>query len=58
MAVVAIASAARIDWFGMQAHPFLRAGALFLIVSLCALTYFATLFAMGFRLRDFKRSAR
>jgi putative peptidoglycan lipid II flippase len=58
MGAVAMGSAAQVDWFGLQAHPFLRAGALFLIVSLCGVVYFAALFAMGFRFRDFKRSAR
>jgi putative peptidoglycan lipid II flippase len=41
----------------MQAHPLLRAGALALLVSLCGVAYFATLFLVGFRFRDFKRHA-
>ncbi len=47
----------RIDWIAMQAHPLLRAGALALLVSLCGVAYFATLFLVGFRFRDFKRHA-
>src|SRR5450830_1428085 len=57
MGGVAYAGALRIDWIAMQAHPLLRAGALALLVSLCGVAYFATLFLVGFRFRDFKRSA-
>jgi putative peptidoglycan lipid II flippase len=46
------------DWAAMQAHPWMRAGALFLIVTASAASYFAVLFALGFRVRDFKRRAR
>ena len=41
----------------MQAHPLLRAGTLALVVAACGVAYFATLFAVGFRFRDFKRCA-
>jgi len=41
----------------MQAHPLLRAGALALVVAVCGLAYFVTLFLVGFRFRDFKRHA-
>jgi putative peptidoglycan lipid II flippase len=58
MAVVAVEGAGRFDWIGLHAHPLLRIGALFLVIGLCGLTYFAALFAMGFRFRDFKRTAR
>ena len=37
--------------------PWLRAGALFGSIGTCAAAYFAVLFALGFRLRDFKRRA-
>ena len=57
MGAVALLSAARIDWIALQAHPLLRGGALLLIVAVCALAYFGTLFAAGFRFHDFKRSA-
>jgi putative peptidoglycan lipid II flippase len=50
--------AGRFDWAAMQAHPWLRAGALFLIVLASAVSYFAVLFALGFRARDFKRRAK
>jgi putative peptidoglycan lipid II flippase len=49
--------AGQVDWAAMQAHPWLRAGALFLIIVLSAASYFAVLFALGFRLGDFKRKA-
>ncbi len=48
----------QINWAAMQVHPWLRAGALFLIIGASAVTYFAVLFALGFRLGDFKRRAR
>ena len=57
MGGVAYVGAMRIDWIGMQAHPLLRAGALALVVAVCGLAYFATLFLVGFRFRDFKRHA-
>ncbi|MEG2963382.1 MAG: lipid II flippase MurJ, partial [Janthinobacterium sp.] len=57
MGGVAAFGALRIDWIAMQAHPLLRAGALALLVSLCGVAYFATLFLVGFRFRDFKRHA-
>ncbi|MES2126015.1 MAG: murein biosynthesis integral membrane protein MurJ [Pseudomonadota bacterium] len=49
--------AAQFHWTAMQGHAWLRAGALFGIIGACVATYFAVLFALGFRLKDFKRSA-
>jgi putative peptidoglycan lipid II flippase len=49
---------AQLDWAAMHAHPWLRAGALLLIIVASAVTYFAVLFALGFRLGDFKRRAK
>ena len=48
----------QIDWVEMQKHAWLRAGALFGIIGASAIAYFAALFAMGFRTRDFKRTGR
>jgi len=48
----------QVDWVEMQRHGWLRAGALFAIVGASAAVYFAALFAMGFRTRDFKRTGR
>jgi putative peptidoglycan lipid II flippase len=50
--------AQRIDWLGMQHQTLLRLGALLLLIGVCAAVYFGALLAMGFRLRDFKRTAR
>jgi putative peptidoglycan lipid II flippase len=58
MAGAAWWGAQQIDWLGLQHHAVLRAGALLLLIGVCAVVYFAALLAMGFRLRDFKRIAR
>ncbi|WP_426170598.1 murein biosynthesis integral membrane protein MurJ [Pseudoduganella sp. R-34] len=50
--------AQQFDWLAMRHHAFLRAGALFLVIGACVVVYFGTLFALGFRLRDFKRRAK
>jgi putative peptidoglycan lipid II flippase len=47
----------RFDWGALHAHPWLRIGALFAIIVASAASYFAVLFALGFRLGDFKRRA-
>lgn len=56
MAGVAIWGSDRFDWIALQAQPFQRIGALALVGTACLATYFAALFAMGFRFRDFKRN--
>jgi putative peptidoglycan lipid II flippase len=58
MGAAAWYGATLVDWLGMQAHPLLRAGALFALVGVCGAVYFGALMAMGFRFRDFKRLAR
>jgi putative peptidoglycan lipid II flippase len=58
MGAAAWFSAAKVDWLAMHQHPFLRAGALFLLITICAVIYFLSLFIMGFRFRDFKRRAK
>ena len=45
------------DWIAMQATPLLRVGAMALVMIVCGIVYFGTLFALGFRLRDFRRIA-
>jgi putative peptidoglycan lipid II flippase len=57
MGAIALLLGGRIDWIAMRAHPVLRLLALLGIVGVCAAGYFAALFAMGVRMRDFKRSA-
>ncbi len=49
---------AQFDWIAMQETPFLRAGVLFAIIGVAAVVYFSVLFALGFRIRDFKRRAK
>jgi putative peptidoglycan lipid II flippase len=49
---------AQLDWAGLRAHPVLRIGALLLIIAASAVVYFAVLFALGFRPRDFMRRAK
>jgi putative peptidoglycan lipid II flippase len=58
MGAVAWFAQGQVDWAGMRVHPWLRGGALFLIIGASAVTYFAVLFLLGFRVGDFKRSAR
>jgi putative peptidoglycan lipid II flippase len=50
--------AGHFDWIAMQAHPFLRMGALLLVMAVGAAVYFGALVLTGFRLADFKRIAR
>ena len=45
------------DWISLRATPFIRIADLLLIIVLCMVSYFGALFAMGFRLRDFKRTS-
>ncbi|MGO4381527.1 murein biosynthesis integral membrane protein MurJ [Pseudoduganella sp. RAF19] len=58
MGLVAWLGASQFDWIAMRAHPFLRAGALVLVIAVSGLVYFSILFMLGFRLRDFKRRAK
>ena len=58
LAVAALLVSHRFDWIGLRAHPAWRVGALLLVLSACAVAYFGSLIAMGFRLRDFKRISR
>ena len=49
----------QIDWIMLgEAHKIERLLLLFAVIAACALAYFATLFALGFRLRDFKLLAK
>jgi len=45
----------RFDWLSMEIHALHRTLYLGYVVLACAATYFSSLFAMGFRFRDFKR---
>jgi putative peptidoglycan lipid II flippase len=58
MGVTAWFGATLFDWTGMQYQTLLRIGALFALIGVCGAVYFGALLAMGFRFRDFKRTAR
>ena len=58
MGAVAWFSQAQLDWAALRAHPFMRVGALVLIIGASAIAYFAVLFVLGFRPRDFMRRAK
>jgi len=44
-----------VDWIGLQTQPLKRIMLLATVMMACVLTYFGALFAMGFRVTDFKR---
>ncbi len=46
------------DWIGMKSQPFMRIGAMALVMVFCGIVYFGSLFAMGFRVRDFLRRTK
>ncbi len=48
-------AARHIDWLGLQVQPLVRAAAMAAVLSGVAALYFATLLAMGMRLKDFRR---
>lgn len=48
----------RIDWTSLQATPWWRAGLLAGVIAGAAAVYFAALFALGFRLNDFRHARR
>jgi putative peptidoglycan lipid II flippase len=58
MGVLAWLCQSQLDWTALHAHKLLRIGALFAIIGVAGASYFAVLLALGFRLRDFKRSAK
>jgi len=58
MGAVAWAGQGRFDWVALHAHPVVRGGLLALIIGASAAVYFAVLFALGFRPRDFTRRAK
>jgi putative peptidoglycan lipid II flippase len=58
MGALAFACQSQLDWAALHVHPWLRIGALFAIIGVAGASYFAVLFALGFRPRDFKRTAK
>lgn len=57
LAVVSKGGEMYFDWIALQATPLLRVGAMALVMVACGIVYFGALFAMGFRLGDFRRIA-
>ena len=57
MAVTALLLSAQVDWIATQHNRFERAAYLGGIILTCMLTYFTSLLAMGFRLKDFRKTA-
>ena len=47
--------ASQFDWLAMRATPWMRIGALLLVILACAGSYFGSLLLMGFRFGDFRR---
>jgi putative peptidoglycan lipid II flippase len=58
MAATALLLSAQVDWIASQHNRFERAAYLGGIILTCMLTYFTSLLAMGFRLKDFRKTAR
>jgi putative peptidoglycan lipid II flippase len=58
MGLAAWFSQTQFDWTALRAHPVLRLAALLLVIGISAAVYFAVLFALGFRPRDFTRRAK
>ena len=57
LAGVGLWGAGKFDWIAMHATPMLRIGALTGVMLLCVAVYFGALWAMGFRVSDFKRES-
>lgn len=57
LAGVGLWAAGKFDWIAMHATPWLRVGALSYVITLCVVVYFGALWAMGFRLSDFRRES-
>ncbi|HEY8609214.1 MAG TPA: murein biosynthesis integral membrane protein MurJ [Noviherbaspirillum sp.] len=55
LAGVAMWTAGHFDWLAMKSAPFVRIGALALVLGASGTVYFGALLLMGFRFRDFKR---
>lgn len=58
MGAIAWFAAGQFTWTGPKVNGLLRAGVLAAIVSVSGAAYFAMLFALGFRVRDFKRTGK
>ncbi len=57
MACLALYLSSHFDWIALQAHVFYRVFYLAAILVACALIYFISLYGMGFRYADFRRTS-
>ena len=58
MAAVSSWMSDQIHWLAMKQTPLLRAGALFVLILVSASAYFGALAVMGFRPKDFRKTAK
>lgn len=58
MAAVSSWMSDQIPWLAMKHTPLLRAGALFVLILISAAAYFGVLAVMGFRPKDFRKTAK
>ncbi|MFZ6673710.1 murein biosynthesis integral membrane protein MurJ [Undibacterium sp. Xuan67W] len=58
MGGVAFFLSAQVDWIGLKPHKPTRIAILGGVIVACMLTYFSALFAMGFRLKDFRKAVK
>jgi putative peptidoglycan lipid II flippase len=58
MAAVSSWMSDQIHWLAMKQTPLLRAGALFVLILVSATAYFGALAVMGFRPKDFRKTAK
>ncbi len=49
--------AGQVNWLGLQTQPVWRAALLGGVITVSAMVYFAALYLMGFKLRDFRKTA-
>lgn len=56
LAVTALWTSHYVDWIALHDAPLKRIGVFILVCAACGVVYLGTLFALGFRMRDIKRS--
>ena len=57
MAGIASWTASLFDWMALKEHALMRICMLMSVIAVCGAVYFGALLAMGFRFKDFKRTA-
>ena len=58
MGGLALVLSMQVDWLAMQSNRWLRAATMGGIIVACMVIYFGALFALGFRMRDFRKISR